>query len=73
MAYENISGLNILLEYGYVQTGKCSLGEDGLYQIRLVMMENGEVRDETQMVFRPDELKGVEMVFNANRRELSLE
>lgn len=73
MAYENISGLNILLEYGYVQAGKCSLGEDGLYQIRLVMMENGEVRDEKQMVFRPDELKGVEMVFKANRRELSLE
>lgn len=73
MAYENISGLNILLEYGYVQIGKCTLGEDGLYQIHLVMMENGEVRDEKEMVFRPDELKGVEMVFKANRRDISFE
>lgn len=73
MAYENISGLNILLEYGYVQIGQCTLGEDGLYQIRLVMMENGEVRDEKEMVFRPDELKGVEMVFKANRRDISFE
>ena len=73
MAVENITGLNILLEYGYVQVGKCVLREDGLHEIRLVMMEKGEVRDEKEVVFRPDELEGIRVVFKSNQREFSYE